>query len=564
MIGGRRLQDPWKQPANIAALKKLSNEWRHTKNIGSVLTLADFLATGKNKNQLPRTRKSIAELQFLYSMSGESPLKQFLSNDEKWTRISVRLPDLPADQNRRLIATMQSQIKAQFPQMEVRASGLAATVPVVNADLSGELMWGFFESLFWIVLILALAFRSLRWALVAVVPNLVPPVLLLGFLALFQIPIKPGIAIIFSISLGLAFCNTVYVLERLKHILKSKAKRRSLPIYTLMKKETMPCLVSSLSLFAGFAIFLFSVFPVNKMFGVFMLISIGAGLLGDLVWLPVLLRRFPWLLLENGEGMLTNRFSLKWQTAAKAAPYVLLVVLGLMAFRSSYAAEDIQSILKQVEAHSAPPNERVNLRMTIEEADGSKKVRELSILRKNEGGARALIRLQKPSDLKGLALLTMSKGGNEEQYLYLPSDKKSRRILGSNKKGKFLDSEIAYEDLALSTYKEFANRVMKDDGHIIQIESKAKPGSESSYGRILTWISKPDYRVERVDYFDKNNKLLKRAVFKKYEKLESKFWRARDVHVQNVQTNRKTELSVLQVSLKKIDDDEVSLSALEE
>ena len=563
-IGGKGLNDPWKQPANIAALRKIAREWRHDKRIGSVVTLADFLATGKNKSQLPRHRKSIAELQFLYAMSGDSPIVHFLSPNEKWTRIALRLPDLPADQTQALIGDLRAQLASVFPKMDVRVSGLAATIPAINADISRELMWGFFESLFWIVLVLAIAFRSLRWALVAVIPNLVPPILLMGFLALFNIPIKPGMAIIFSISLGLAFCNTVYVLERLREFLKTRPRQRTLPIYSLMKKETMPCLVSSLSLFAGFSIFLFSAFPVNKLFGVFMLISIGAGLLGDLVWLPVLLRRFPWLLLESEEGIFMNQFKLKWPSAAKVAPYALLIVLGLMAFRSSYAADDINTILKGVQNSTAPPNERVSIKMTIGESDGTKKVRELTIIRKNEGGARALIRLNKPSDLKGLALLTITNSGGEEQYLYLPSDKKSRRILGSGKKGKFLDSEIAYEDLSLSTYKEFENHVVKDDGRIVQVESKAKPNSESSYGRILSWISKPDYRLERVEYFDKKGKVLKRAQFKKYKKIGDKFWRAQSVQVQNVQAKRTTSLIVQKISLNKVADDEVSLSALEE
>lgn len=241
----------------------------------------------------------------------------------------------------------------------------------------------------------------------------------------------------------------------------------------------------------------------------------------------------------------------------------LIVVMILFAFRSVYA-ENVDDVLKQVEAKSAPPNERVDLRMVIQEADGTKKDRELTIIRKSDGGARALIRLQKPSDLKGLSLLTVSNSGKEEQYLYLPSDKKSRRILGSSKRGKFLDSEIAYEDLAISTYKDFNNKIVKSDAKMIQIESKAKSGSESSYGRVMTWISMPDYKIERVEYYDKGGKLLKRAEFKNYTKEGDRFWRARNVVVVNAQNRRKTALVVKKVSLQKIDNDEVSLAALDE
>ena len=240
-----------------------------------------------------------------------------------------------------------------------------------------------------------------------------------------------------------------------------------------------------------------------------------------------------------------------------------LVLIAMLLTQTAVATENVDNILHQIEVKSSPPSERVDLKMTIQESDGAKKQRELSITRKNDGDARALIRLQKPSDLKGLALLTVAKGNKEEQYLYLPSDKKSRRILGSSKKGKFLDSEIAYEDLAISTYRDFDNKVIKQDNKLIEIESRARKHSDSSYGRILTWVT-PDYKIDHVDYFDKSNKLLKHAQFKDYQQVGAKFWRARTVSVQNVQTKRKTQLLVTNVSLKKIDDDEVSLSALED
>lgn len=239
------------------------------------------------------------------------------------------------------------------------------------------------------------------------------------------------------------------------------------------------------------------------------------------------------------------------------------MTLSLFSAKTS-ATTDVQQVLKNVEKNAAPPNERVELRMIVQESDGSKKDRELTILRKNASDARALIRLTKPSDLKGLSLLTVSSGQKEDQWLYLPSDKKSRRILGSNKKGRFLDSEIAYEDLRVDTYREFNNRVVKEDGKMIQIESKAKPNSESSYGRMMTWISTPDFKVERVEYYDKAGKLLKRAEFKNYAKVGDKYWRAKQVQVENVQDKRKTQLQIMKVSVNAISDDEVSLSALEE
>lgn len=567
MIGGDRLKDPWKNPANLQRLHDVSGELRGRKDVGSVLSLADFVSTN---GKLPGKREGIAEMQFLYGMSGDSPLKQFLSSNEKWTRLAVRLPDMPADRNNAAIAAIEQKLQAKFPGMKVRTSGMAAIVPPMNKELSLRLMWGFFEALFGIVLVLGIYFRSLRWALIGVVPNLVPPAMLLGFLALFNVPIKPGIAIIFSISLGIAFDNTIYILGRLKHLLKEKARVKTLPVYTLMKKETMPCLVSAMCLFAGFSIFLFSVFPVNKLFGLFVLVSILAGLLGDLVWLPAILRRYPGLLLGKMPSVRIKEFPFRLQeTAVKLSPYLILLALGAIAMHNTFAhgasKTSVEDLIKKLESQGAPPNERVQLKMVIQEADGSKKERVLTITRKTEAETRVLVRLMQPSDLKGLSLLTVAaKGGKEEQWLYLPSDKKSRRILGSNKKGKFLDSEISFEDLSISTYKQFNNRVAKEDDKTIEIESKAKADSESTYGKVVTWVSKPELRLEKVEYYDKGGKLLKRTEFKGYTKVGGKFWRAKQMLVQNLQDKRKTSLTLQKVNLGKIEAEDVSLSALEE
>jgi hypothetical protein len=249
----------------------------------------------------------------------------------------------------------------------------------------------------------------------------------------------------------------------------------------------------------------------------------------------------------------------------KFAPYILSFAFVFSFSKNTFAAnEKVDQILKSVEQKLAPPNERVSLKMVIQDSDGSKKERVLTILRKNEKGNRALIRLLQPSDLKGLSLLTIAEGDKEDQWLYLPSDKKSRRILGSNKKGKFLDSEISYEDLRADTYKDFNNKIVKEDDKSIQIESTAKKDSESSYGRVVTWIGKPELQIDRVDYYDKGGKLLKQATFKNYKKVGGKFLRAHQMLVTNVQAKRKTMLIVQKVSLKKISDDEISLSALED
>ena len=74
-----------------------------------------------------------------------------------------------------------------------------------------------------------------------------------------------------------------------------------------------------------------------------MLASIAAGLLGDLVWLPALLKRFPWLLIEGMGAQLSGR----WKTAGRYAPYAILLILAIMAFFPAHQDADFS------QAHAA-------------------------------------------------------------------------------------------------------------------------------------------------------------------------------------------------------------------
>ena len=79
---------------------------------------------------------------------------------------------------------------------------------------------------------------------------------------------------------------------------------------------------------------------------------------------------------------------------------------------------------------------RVFRNMTFERAD-------------NGLGDLGVIVFEKPRDIRGTALLTHAQiePSDDDQWLYLPSVKRVKRISSSNRTGKFVSSEFSYEDL---------------------------------------------------------------------------------------------------------------------
>ena len=288
-------EDAWMDPKAIAKLDQLVNDLRKTPGIGSARSLPDFLyASRLHEPARLKSKASIAEIFFLYSLSGYDPLQMFVSSDTHSVRIEMKLRDLPSNESEKLLGQIRNMTQQAFPEGQVELGGMGAIVHLINNELSHELIFGFWHALAIILVLLAIFWRSPRWALVSIIPNLVPPVCLLAYMAIMKIPIKPSVAIIFSIALGLAFSNTVYLLNRMRTLMKPGSTR--LPVTRAFYLEGNPCLVATLIVMVGFSVFMFSYFSLNVTFGVCMLISILGGLAGDLALLPAMLKWAPWLL----------------------------------------------------------------------------------------------------------------------------------------------------------------------------------------------------------------------------------------------------------------------------
>ncbi|MGZ3803433.1 MAG: efflux RND transporter permease subunit [Pseudobdellovibrionaceae bacterium] len=307
------LQGAWKEPQQLVKLQSALIHIRKMEGVGSALAVTDLLEPKSSERRPAQTgflssgslssKAKLTETLFLYSMAEQNPIRNYLNEQADSLRIAIRFHDLPGSKTQALQDRIKSLLMKEFSQIEIREAGIGYLTHTLNAEVSKELVFGFWQSLVLIGTLLIFIFRSLRWALIACLPNLIPPVVLFGLMGVTQVAVKPGVAIIFSIALGLAFNNTVYLLTRLQALMKAKPGKVTayLPLRQTLLQEGYPCLFETLIMICGFSIFLFSGFKINQIFGIYMLISIFAGAIGDLVFLPSLLKLWPRLLLKVRE-----------------------------------------------------------------------------------------------------------------------------------------------------------------------------------------------------------------------------------------------------------------------
>lgn len=577
--------EAWNDPALLRALDQAVEKIRLAPEVGSAVSLPDLfrLSVGDPRAEIPDNRAAIAEAWFVMGMSADTMLKKYLSHDGSVARIEARLHDIEGDRMEATTTALIKSVTATFPGAKIETRGLATTVHQLNNELSRALMIGFWHALFVIGVFLIFVFRSWRWTLLAVLPNLVPAAVLIGILSLAGTPIKPGVAIVFSVALGLAFNNTVYLLQRLRVLMRKNETSAVEEIEKTMRLEGNPCLVASLSLLSGFAIFVASEFGINQTFGVYMLISLFFGLVGDLALLPALVKVFPKFLVSTAQPRqeklasvypVGNPVEEEMQLESgreesflpRSAASILAFMIAFSPVTSAVAAPDAKTILKKVEQNLSAKDESAVVKMKVIESNGSSKERELEIKRKSGGKHQVLVRLRAPSDVSGVAFLSITNGSREDQWLYMPSQKKARRVVSGNKSQRFLDTEFNLEDFSASTYARFDNKVIKEErapsASVAVIESKAR-GEESSYSKILTWIDLNSYQVQKSEYYDRDGKLLKTMVFRDYKKYGSA-WRARTIEVRNMQNQRSTVLQMAALKVNSgLSDREFTQGALE-
>ncbi len=161
-------------------------------------------------------------------------------------------------------------------------------------------------------------------------------------------------------------------------------------------------------------------------------------------------------------------------------------------------------------------------------------------------GDKSLSLFREPRDVAGTAMLTFAHGLEpDDQWLYLPAIKRVKRISTRNKSGPFMGSEIAYEDIGSPEVEKYSYRYLGDEpcGQYECYKLERYPQYKGSgYTRHISWVDKAEYRLIRIEFYDRKDALLKTMDFIGYNEYPGGYWRADRFEVTNHQTGKSTTL----------------------
>ena len=182
-------------------------------------------------------------------------------------------------------------------------------------------------------------------------------------------------------------------------------------------------------------------------------------------------------------------------------------------------------------------------------------------------GDKVLIVFDLPRDIKGTAFLNhthITKA--DDQWLYLNSLKRVKRISSSNKSGAFMGSEFSYEDISSQEVDKFTYKFISDDKvnnrNAFKVE-QYPTYKYSGYSRVTVWIDKIMYQPLKMEFYDRKNSLLKTMTYSGYKQYKNQYWRPAKMHMENHQTGKTTTLLWTNYKFdNKFDDSDFDISAL--
>ncbi|HAF84916.1 MAG TPA: outer membrane lipoprotein-sorting protein [Sphaerochaeta sp.] len=232
------------------------------------------------------------------------------------------------------------------------------------------------------------------------------------------------------------------------------------------------------------------------------------------------------------------------------------VAITLFALATPFAATSGLEVMQEVYTRDSGNNMSANLVMTLTNSRGSTRERSIQQFRQtDDGGEKKIMFFLAPSDVKDTSFLSYSysDGRSDDQWIYLPALKRTKRISSDGKSDSFMGSDFTYDYLGDRHPNQDNHKLLREetvDGKDCYVVESTPKEDDYMYSKTITWVMKDNYLGLKREFYDDRGKLLKVLTIKKYEKVDG-FWTILETEMHNVQKDHRTNMKFTDVQKNK-------------
>lgn len=266
----------------------VDEQGKETPGLTKVMSLVDALEPfGNMTASMP-----VQELVTLFRGTMPAMINPLLGEDpdtgQQYYRIMLRARERqPSRQKSQIIQDVTRISQEEFPRAQATGFFVLLT-QLINSIVRDQ--WVTFSiAIVAIGIMMLVAFRSIRLALVALVPNALPILVLTGLMGWASLRINMGAAMIAAVSMGLSVDSSIHYLTEFRRV-----RRQGYTVHNALMHAHQTVgramVFSTLAIMIGFSALTLSQFIPLVYFGVLVSLALAGGTAGNLIVLPLLLQ----------------------------------------------------------------------------------------------------------------------------------------------------------------------------------------------------------------------------------------------------------------------------------
>lgn len=311
-------EDSLKSPDALRRMQRVTRQLLELPYVKKVTSVADYvkrinreLHDGRPEAAvIPDDPPAIAQELFVFGMSdrGRSELERMAASDYSRAQMAVKLASMSSDLVFEQIGRAERIVAREFADSPIRATvtGSGRLFSTLDHYLVTSQLSSFGTAFLTVFGVIFLVFRSARFGVLAIVPNLFPVLAVLGIMGWLGISMNVATIMVSSVALGVVDDDTIHFINRFR---KDRAKgatvERAIEAATVF--EGRAALTTALINSAGYAVLLLSEYKPTAWFGGLLALTMAAAFLAEVFVLPATIKLVPWFQGERRRELTAER-----------------------------------------------------------------------------------------------------------------------------------------------------------------------------------------------------------------------------------------------------------------
>lgn len=232
-------------------------------------------------------------------------------------------------------------------------------------------------------------------------------------------------------------------------------------------------------------------------------------------------------------------------------------IITLFTVGSLYAQNTLDGaeIINNVYNRPQPNDQQGVLKMILINSRSEERVREIyQFVKDNKSVEKKIMFFTSPADIRNTSFMNWSYSEskkNDDQWIYLPALRKTKRISSEGKSDYFMGSDFTYDDLGDRHPDADIHTLIKEETvnklpcYVVKSVSKDK---DYMYNYTLTWVDKNKFIGVKKEFYDEDNSLLKTLTVSKSKKIGD-YWIILESEMHSVQKKHRTKMELSNIAV---------------